>query len=85
MKSHSRKTPQFAICIENTDNPVSLTLGRVYEVLPDKDAEETGCVRVIDNEGEDYMYPAANFLLADFPQKEKRILLRAIRSDAPSE
>jgi hypothetical protein len=40
---------------------VDLTVGNVYKVLPDAEAERSGSIRVIDNSGEDYLYPAEYF------------------------
>jgi hypothetical protein len=70
-----RSAPRFAICI-NTDDPDLLTPRMVYEVLPDESAAKSDYIRVIDNEGEDYLYPANYFILVDFPQAAKRALLR---------
>jgi hypothetical protein len=69
-------TPQFAICI-NSDDADLLTPRRVYEVLPDESAARSNYIRVIDNEGEDYLYPADYFILFDFPPEVRRALLRA--------
>lgn len=73
-----RQTPasRFAICI-TTDDPDLLTPRMVYQVLPDASAAKSDYIRVIDNEGEDYLYPAKYFVLVDFPQPVKRALLRA--------
>ncbi len=49
----------------------------VYQVLPDESAAKSDYIRVIDNEGEDYLYPANYFILVDFPQAARRALLRA--------
>ena len=68
--------PRFAICII-TDDEDLLTLLKVYPVLPDKSAEEIKYVRVIDDEGEDYLYPRQNFIFVDFPPAVERALLRA--------
>jgi hypothetical protein len=48
---------QFAECICNEDYPVALELHRIYEVLPDAQAERYGMVRVLDESGEGYLYP----------------------------
>ena len=69
---------QFAICI-NTDNPDLLTPRTIYEILPDESAAESNYIRVIDNEGEDYLYPADYFVFVDFPQVVEQILLRTSR------
>ena len=66
---------RFAICI-NTDDADLLTPRMVYQVLPDESAAKSDYIRVIDNEGEDYLYPAQYFVLVDFPQPVKRALLR---------
>ena len=58
--------PTFAICI-NTDDPDLLTPRMVYEVLPDESAAKSNFIRVMDNEGEDYCYPADFFVFVKFP------------------
>jgi hypothetical protein len=68
-------TPRFAICI-NTDDPDLLTPRSVYEVLPDESAAKSKYVRVVDNEGEDYLYPANYFVFVEFPQVVERKLRR---------
>ncbi len=67
--------PRFAICI-NTDDPDLVTPRMLYQVLPDESAAKSDYIRVIDNEGEDYLYPASYFVLVDLPQAAKRALLR---------
>ena len=67
---------RFAICV-NTDDQDLLTPLKIYPVLPDKSAEEINYVRVIDDEGEDYLYPIENFIFVNFPTAVKRALLRA--------
>jgi len=68
--------PQFAICIR-TGDPDLLTPRMVYRVLPDTAAERARFIRVIDNEGEDYLYPANYFMLVDLPAAVERALSRA--------
>lgn len=51
----------FAICIKNEDYEASLELRKLYEVLPDPKSEQLGMVRVMDESGEDYLYPQAFF------------------------
>ena len=50
--------PRFAICIANTDYPAALEVRKIYQVLPDTDAAKHQYLRVIDESGEDYLYPA---------------------------
>jgi hypothetical protein len=52
----------------------------IYRVLPDKSADKSNYLRVIDNEGEDYSYPADYFILVDFPSEVARALRRATAS-----
>jgi len=54
-----------------------LTPRRIYEVLPDGSAAKSQYIRVVDNEGEDYLYPAAYFLFVDFPPAVEQALLQA--------
>jgi hypothetical protein len=49
----------------------------IYQVLPDESAARSGYVRVVDNEGEDYLYPARYFVLVDLPPDVERAILRA--------
>ena len=66
-------TPLFAICI-NTDDPDLLTPRMVYEILPDESAAKSNHVRVVDNEGEDYLYPADYFVFVNFSTAVKKTL-----------
>lgn len=75
MAKHKNPKPQFAICI-NTDDPDLLTPRMIYQVLPDDSAARSNYVRVIDNEGEDYLYPADYFIFVDLPPAVERVLLR---------
>jgi len=74
-----RKKPafKFAVCIGNEDYEVSLELHKIYRVIPDADAEMDGDIRVIDESGEDYLYPADWFVLIELPRSLERFLLRA--------
>jgi len=53
---------QFAVCIRN-NGCEDLQLRKVYSVLPAEEADRAGCLRVIDDSGEDYLYPAEYFAL----------------------
>jgi hypothetical protein len=64
----------FAICVDNSGYPVSLELLKVYQVLPDDDAAADGDLRIIDESGEDYLYPTTYFVLIDLPQDTVRVL-----------
>ncbi|OGG55571.1 MAG: hypothetical protein A3F84_16765 [Candidatus Handelsmanbacteria bacterium RIFCSPLOWO2_12_FULL_64_10] len=77
MKRRKSPTPQFAVCIDNSEYPASLELHKIYRVLPDEDAAMDGDLRVIDESGEDYLYPAEYFILVDLPRDVERVLLQA--------
>lgn len=59
---------QFAICTDNRGYEVSLEVRKLYEVLPDADAGKHTQIRVIDESGEDYLYPAAAFTCISLPE-----------------
>lgn len=55
----------FVVCVWNRDYPASLELMKIYERLPDAEAERHDLIRVIDEDGEDYLYPSRYFLPID--------------------
>ncbi len=74
-----RKNPglKFAVCINNADYSASLELHKIYRVLPDEDAAIDGDLRVIDESGEDYLYPADYFVFIELPSAVEKSLSRA--------
>ena len=56
---------QRVICINNEGYPVALEMFTAYETIPDTQAEKRGLIRVIDESGEDYLYPKSRFVSAD--------------------
>ncbi|MFQ5651180.1 MAG: hypothetical protein ACE5IY_14670 [bacterium] len=76
MNKHENTTLQFAVCINNLAFPASLELHKIYRVLPDEDAAKDRDLRVIDESGEDYLYPAEYFVLMEVPQELERSLLQ---------
>lgn len=77
MKKKKEPDLQFAVCINNTDYPASLELHKIYRVLPDEDAAADGDLRIVDESGEDYLYPADWFVLVELPQAVEESLKRA--------
>ncbi|MFL6201958.1 MAG: hypothetical protein ACJ76J_22520 [Thermoanaerobaculia bacterium] len=65
MTGHDEQA-HFAVCIRN-EGLDDLELRKLYQVLPDDSAGRSGFLRVIDDSGEDYLYPAGNFLLVELP------------------
>ncbi len=66
--------PRFAICVDNSEYPASLELHKIYRVLPDEDAEKERDLRIIDESGEDYLFPADYFVLVELPRGTVRAL-----------
>ena len=77
MKGLKKSQNRFAVCVNNTDYPASLELHKIYRVLQDADALSDGDLRVVDESGEDYLYPAGDFVLIHLPHAVERSLLRA--------
>ena len=73
MKENQKADSKFVICI-HTDDPDLLTPRMIYEVLPDEKAEKSNYIRVIDNEGEDYLYPADYFISVKFSHSVEQAL-----------
>jgi hypothetical protein len=73
MKQHKTK-PRFVICVHN-QGCEDLELSKVYQVLADESAAQDSYIRVIDESGEDYLYPADYFVPVALPQEAKRALL----------
>ena len=62
------ETKHFAICIHNGEYAGTLELRKVYEILEDSLAAQRNYVRVIDESGEDYLYPASWFVSVAVPE-----------------
>lgn len=75
MKTRHRQENKFAVCI--TDTEPDLELRKIYQVLPDEAAEREHHLRIIDESGEDYLYPASYFVLIELPKEAERALLMA--------
>lgn len=65
--------PKYALCLENKDC-ADLEKRKVYQVVPDRDTEKEGYLRVIDESGEDYLYPASYFVFIQLPREAQEAL-----------
>ena len=82
MKTRKPSLSRFAICVENAEYPASLEVHKIYRVLPDEEAAEDGDVRIIDESGEDYLYPAEYFIVIEVPRQTGQALTKSFtRSD----
>ena len=59
---------QYVVCVQNKDYTASLELRKIYAVIPDPDAEAHGMIRLMDESGEDYLYPRDFFLPIELPK-----------------
>ncbi len=67
---------RFAVCVDNDGYPASLELHKIYRVLPDEGAQADGDLRIVDESGKDYLYPAERFVLLELPQAVEKSLLQ---------
>ncbi len=63
----NEKDRQFVLCIKN-EGCEDLEIRKIYEVLPDDDAAKDEYIRIVDESGEDYLYPAIYFYPVELPQ-----------------
>jgi hypothetical protein len=71
---------KFVVCMNNEEYPASLELHKIYRILPDADAEQDGDLRVIDESGEDYLYPAEWFVLISLPYEVELSVLHTAKA-----
>ncbi|MBI3608193.1 MAG: hypothetical protein HY207_09510 [Nitrospirae bacterium] len=64
--ARKKPEPEFVLCVRN-EGCVDLELRKVYQVLPDQAAAKDGYIRVVDESGEDYLYPAQYFVAVELP------------------
>jgi hypothetical protein len=73
-----RASKKLVICLDNAGYEVSLERRKIYISIPDPQAERLGQIRIIDESGEDYLYPEKNFVPADLPRSTRRAVLQAL-------
>lgn len=71
------RTKQLVVCINNIEFQASLERRKIYVSLPDPSAEEHDLIRIIDESGEDYLYPRGLFREISVPEALKKELLSA--------
>lgn len=72
--SNRNSSSQFVVCINNLENEASLEFGKIYNVIPDADAESDGMIRIIDESGEDYLFAASRFYPVQLPVQLEQML-----------
>jgi hypothetical protein len=73
--AREEKLNRYALCIDNGGYPESLEVRKVYVVLPDERAAVNNYIRVIDETGEDYLYPAKYFVMVEVPEGAAEAML----------
>ena len=73
----AKAAKRLFICLDNTDYEVSLERRKIYVAVPDGKAERLGHLRIIDESGEDYLYPSERFVSAELPRSTRRAVLQA--------
>ena len=69
---------KFVVCLDNQGYEVSLERRKLYQVLSDRQAAKHRQVRVVDESGEDYLYPESLFAAIDLPQPLRRAIAAAV-------
>ena len=68
---------KFVVCIQNQDYAASLEVRKLYQVLDDPQAHQRQMLRIIDESGEDYLYPASYFAAIDVPESIQQVFAAA--------
>ena len=71
------RAKQLFVCIDNDGYLASLEKRKIYVALRDSDADEHGLLRIIDESGDDYLYPKALFRLIELPETVRKAVLAA--------
>lgn len=75
--SDNKTLISYVLCISNGGYPESLEVRKVYTMLPDERAAARNYIRVIDETGEDYLYPAKHFVAIQVPPEAAAVLAAA--------
>jgi hypothetical protein len=75
-----RSTGRYVLCVRNGSYRASLQPRKVYRVLEDASAERHSLLRVLDDSGEDYLFPAALFVPIELPAKARPAFVRSTSS-----
>ena len=73
----AKAAKKLVICVDNKGYEVSLERRKIYLLIPDARAEKLGQLRVVDESGEDYLYPKGSFVAVALPQPIRRAVLQA--------
>jgi len=75
--SMAKAAKRLFICLANAGYEIPIERLKIYVALPDAKAEHGGYLRIIDESGEDYLYPSQRFVAAELPVSTRRAVLQA--------
>ncbi|MFH1862272.1 MAG: hypothetical protein ABH878_05610 [bacterium] len=67
----------YALCLDNKGYEASLIPRKIYEVIPDEQAQQDNLIRVIDESGEDYLFHVSHFVFIELPREVEQVLVTA--------
>ncbi|MDA0733324.1 MAG: hypothetical protein O2909_00870 [Chloroflexi bacterium] len=71
-QASSTQKSHYVVCVMNDDYPVSIELRKIYRSVPDSEASGQSLIRVVDESGEDYLYPADYFVPIKLPKAAEK-------------
>lgn len=74
----AQRRRSLAVCVRNDGHEVSLELRKIYEIIPDAVAARHRQIRVVDESGEDYLFPVSWFAALELPALTKRAVMAAV-------
>lgn len=77
-KMKKRHEAQFVVCLKNDDYPASLEVRKIYRVLSDPSATKRRLIRIVDESGEDYLYPLGYFAPIEIPRSVEQSFAMAV-------
>ena len=79
-RKKNKAATQYALCVGNEGNEVSLELLKLYQIAEPEPNDPADWIRVVDESGENYVYPAANFVVVTLPADAEQIVEEAFNS-----
>jgi hypothetical protein len=79
-RKRSKEATPYALCVGNEGNEVSLELLKLYQIAEPEPNDPADWIRIVDESGEDYIYPIANFVLLTLPGDVEEIVSEAFNS-----
>ena len=75
MTNRGGRSTEFAVCIHNGEYDVDLIVGKIYRIVRPKGNDRPADIRVLDESGEDYLYPRGWFVPIELPSKARKALV----------